>query len=284
MLSKTLFYHNLLNILPKKKKKTFSLSSEIYFEKFSLKGLNEMHQYSKKKELYEYFEYKPFKKNDTKNYIKKILLRQKPINGEVTSIYWFIRRQNDSQLIGTANLANINYNRQSAEIGYAVDPQFWGSSFILDIIENLKKYTFLVLKLNKIYGITFVTNKRVQNISKSMGMQFDSISKDFYFKNGVFIDGWRYYLLRKDFLKNEKKIIIKKKNIISKNAIVSIIQNVLNNREINNNSSMENTQKWDSINHLNIILEINKHFKINLSPANVVKATSVEKIYTIISK
>ena len=59
------------NILPK-----IESESEIYFEHFSMDGLDEMHHYSIDERLYEFFEFAPFKElDDTKAYIEKALKR-----------------------------------------------------------------------------------------------------------------------------------------------------------------------------------------------------------------
>ena len=53
-----------------------SIEVELYFEKLSMAGLEEMHRYSKDSRLYEYFEFEPFREiEETKAYIQKLFKR-----------------------------------------------------------------------------------------------------------------------------------------------------------------------------------------------------------------
>ena len=47
---------------------------------------------------------------------------------------------------------------------------------------------------------------------------------------------------------------------------------------------MENTTNWDSLNHLRLIVEIQKEFQIKISNTDVPKLISQKKIIKYISK
>ena len=107
----------------------------------------------------------------------------------------------DNKLIGTANFININYSRKSLEWGYGIDPKFWGNGYILKIQEYLKKYVFETLNFNRLHGVTMITNERTISSILSSGMKKEGILRDYYFKNGNYIDGWMYSMLKSDYLK-----------------------------------------------------------------------------------
>lgn len=65
--------------------------------------------------------------------------------------------------------------------------------------------------------------------------------------------------------RNNKKIEKIFNKLLKKNS---------NLKEIN----MQNCKNWDSLNHIKIILEIEKIFKIKIKPKDVVKLTSFKKI------
>ena len=135
--------------------------SDIYFQRWSLAGLEEMHRYSVDERLYEFFEFDPFDTVEkTKTYIEKLLQRMSgDIHGR-KAMYWFVRRKIDGYLVGTACLVEMNYARKSVEWGYGVDPELWGSGFILQLQECLKRYVFETLELNRLHGVTMVENYR----------------------------------------------------------------------------------------------------------------------------
>ena len=201
---------------------------------------------------------------------------------EKNAIYWFVRRRIDNRLIGTAGLLNISYSRKSTEWGYGVDPELWGNGYILQIQEILKKYVFEILQLNRLDGITMMNNERTKSSLIASGMINEGIIRDYYCKNGKFIDGWKYSMLRDEYFKQADSSIIKKLNKFSRQDIVKILNEVLE-EEVNEQTTMYNSHSWDSINHMNIIVKIHEIFKINLSPIQISNATSVESFYMLLN-
>jgi acyl carrier protein len=47
---------------------------------------------------------------------------------------------------------------------------------------------------------------------------------------------------------------------------------------IKDSMSIENVEGWDSMAHVGLIMELQKIFKVNISPADAIELTSVEKI------
>ncbi len=253
----------------------------IYYEKLSLSGLEEMHNYSKDERFYEFLEFKPFTNiEETKEYIKKLLERMKKIDNLINCSYWFIRDKENKNLIGTAGLLNLDYERSSVEWGFGIDPNLWGLGYILEIEETLKHFVFEKLKLNRLYGKTMINNKRTIDSLIATGMINEGIAKDFYCKNNKFIDAWLYALTKKDYI-NQLKNVVRNTNA-ELNEIVKIVQKIIFQSEVDINTSMENNLDWDSMNHMLIISAIEDKFNLKFTPSEITKATSIRKINDII--
>lgn len=74
---------------------------------------------------------------------------------------------------------------------------------------------------------------------------------------------------------------------ISKQEVVKLISKTfkINKSKINMNSSVKNIEEWDSINHLNLMVEIDN--KLNGKAKNIsdlAEANSLKKIYSILYK
>tara|TARA_B110000971_G_scaffold221097_1_gene266886 strand:+ start:1669 stop:2511 length:843 start_codon:yes stop_codon:yes gene_type:complete len=259
------------------------LESDIYFEPLSMSGLEEMHEYSIDERLYEFFEMDSFKSiDDTRNYINKQLTDRMSYNGEQKrGMCWFIRRIHDKKLIGTAVIVDLDYSRKSLEWGYGIDPSYWGRGYILQIQESLKDYIFTKLIFNRIYGKTFISNKRAISSLISTGMKEEGIARQYYFKNGKYIDSWMYSMLREDHLTT--KTINNLPNSIDDDKIIEIISRVLENDDVNINSTMLNTDNWDSFNHLHIIVMLKEELEIDFSPKDIANSKSVKSIIQIIN-
>ena len=257
--------------------------AEIYFEALSMSSLEEMHAYSINEKLYEFFEFDAFKTiDDTRRYLKELFKRMHDHGEGRKACYWFVRRKLDNRLIGTGTIVNINYARKSLEWGYAVDPELWGTGYILSIQELLKEYIFDVLNFNRIYGQTMTTNKRTISSLLACGMIKEGILRDFYCKKGVFIDGWSYSMLKRDF-DSFKEVQNQLKESVSIMELVDLVQSILEEENIEEGSNMENTPSWDSLSHMNIIVKIFKTYKYQLKPIEVSKARSVRHLYEILN-
>jgi len=279
MLLKNELINKFSNTLPK-----IDSESDIYFEHFSMSGLEEMHQYSKDERLYEFFEFDPFKEiDDTKKYIEKLLQRMSIQSGEKRAMYWFVRRKSDNRLVGTAALVNLNYARQSIEWGYGVDPELWGLGYILQIQDILKKFTFEDLELNRLYGITMVKNKRTIQSILASGMKHEGVLRHYYCKDmRFFYDGWKYGMISSDYF-HENKIKSNKCSSHSSDDVIAVISSVLEDDTIDMDTSMENTYNWDSLNHMAILVSLKNTLGVNLNPSDVSKSTSVKRILEVIN-
>ncbi len=268
-----------------KNKKDLSIV-EIYFERVSMDGLEEMHRYSTNPRLYEFLEFDPFVKlEDTKKYIQKLLDRIGNNEYGRTSMYWFVRRKKDKKLIGTVGLLNIDYSRKSTEWGFGIDPEFWSSGYIFKVLDLVIDFVFEELKLNRLVSLTSVNNLRTIEVLKSLGFKCEGELRDFYrFKDDGFKNAGMYSILARDY---SKKIKLPKSKLLAKQVeiektVISLICKVLDTKKININTEMNNFSKWDSLAQVSVMLEIADKFNIDISPEILSKATSVRKICDIL--
>lgn len=254
-------------------------SKEIYFKPISLKGLDEMHEYSINEEFYEFFEFNAFKtKAETEEYLKKLISRTELVDGDIQAMYWFIRNKGNNNLLGTAALININKSRKSVEIGYGIDPNHWGKGYILKLQNALIKYAFESLKLNRLYGTTMENNERTISSILAAGFQKEGILRDYYHKQGRFIHGLKYSMLKTDYFSSIKKESNKKEIPIG--DLINLVKDELK-EHIDENSSILNTSNWDSLSHLGIIVNLSNQYEIELNPIEIADATSIKELHKI---
>lgn len=278
------FLWRLNNKLPGEKVKESKLEppdTDIYFSKINKNSLAEFNNYSLNPKLYEYFEFKPFKSmNDTLDYYNKMMKR---MNDDKSHFYWFVYKKNDHKLIGSACLANINFERRSVEWGLGIDPDFWGLNYNLQINELLKHYIFDVLLMNRLFGHTMITNKKAIECAKASGCVIEGKLRDFYKKDDTFIDAWIYSLLSKEYYKKSIKELNSKREV-SIQEILTLISKIINEDNIDESTSMENCINWDSFSHTSIITTISENYKVKLTPSEFAKLTSVKLIHDFLNK
>ena len=66
--------------------------------------------------------------------------------------------------------------------------------------------------------------------------------------------------------------------------ILNIIKDVFELEDIDNNVSQDNCIKWDSLNHLNLILEIEMEFDVSFDPEEIAEIKSASNILSVLKK
>ena len=66
--------------------------------------------------------------------------------------------------------------------------------------------------------------------------------------------------------------------------ILNIIKDVFELEDIDNNVSQDNCIKWDSLNHLNLILEIEMEFDVSFDPEEIAEIKSSSNILSLLKK
>jgi ribosomal-protein-alanine N-acetyltransferase len=276
--------HRLQNVLPGEASSDSLVEppvTSIYFTKISRDSLQEFHSYSTDQRLYEFFEFRPFENiADTEAYYNKM---EKRMNDEKSHYYWFLRLKKSNKLIGSASLANINFQRHSVEWGQGIDPNYWGGNHNLEVHELLKHFIFDVLKMNRIFGQTMVTNERAISGVKASGCAFEGILRQFYRKDDNYIDGWSYSLLAAEYF--DQVSLLNQINLnIKIEEIVNLISDALESDEISKETKMSDCWMWDSLSHVVIIIAISSKYNVKITPLEVSQLTSVDRIYKYLTK
>lgn len=261
----------------------------------SKKYFNQFFEYSKKEVFFKYFEYSSFKqRSELSSYIKKLLKVEK--NNGKNSLYqkfWLVIDKTNDKLIGSAKLSSLDPVRKSVEWGYGINPDMWGSPYILKLQESLLNYVFNTLGLNRLYGHTHVKNYNVIKGVEKLGFRKEGVRFDYYYhqKNKKFFDAYAYSMLKRDFLKrnifvkNLKNLSKEKKNSINILSINKVIQKITKSKIcLTKNLTMNDVVEWDSVSHFDLINQIEKKFNKKFSNKEILVSTSTENILKILSK
>ena len=67
-----------------------------------------------------------------------------------------------------------------------------------------------------------------------------------------------------------------------KDAIINVFKRVFDSETINSETSQQNMGKWDSINHLRLIVELEEEFNISFDPEEIIVMKSINSIENIV--
>jgi len=157
-------------------------SDRLSMEPVSLFGLDDFHEYSMCKDLYDHFEFSAFNDlEESREYLNKLIHRSKSDSQQ----YWFIKESHSKKVIGSFGVHTLDEYRMSVEIGYALSPHYWGRGYFSEALNTMLDYIYLNLNLHRVVAKTANLNKASINGLERAGFEQEGLMKDYY-KN---IDG-----------------------------------------------------------------------------------------------
>lgn len=65
--------------------------------------------------------------------------------------------------------------------------------------------------------------------------------------------------------------------------IIEIMERVFNTTGIDTTTSQENCEKWDSLHHLNLIVELENEFDVEFEPEEIAEMKSFDAVKNVIA-
>lgn len=134
--------------------------------------------------------FKGFNKKEEIKFIKKII---KSKNDFAFSIF----RISDGAYIGQCSVNQINWPNKLGRFGVFITKENWGHGYAEEAIKLLINEAFKELKLHKIWGVCWATNKKAWHIYQKIGFKKEGFLRDEYFWRGKYHD-----LIRMAIVKN----------------------------------------------------------------------------------
>jgi ribosomal-protein-alanine N-acetyltransferase len=102
------------------------------------------------------------------------------------SFYWVISLKEDSKLIGTICLWNLDKENSRAEIGYELLPGYQGKGLMQEALSKIIEYGFQTLKFKTITAYPNSANERSIRILEKNNFKRDKALETEYFKKEGF--------------------------------------------------------------------------------------------------
>ena len=123
-------------------------------------------------------------------WLKKIL--------EDPSIKMFEIVTSYNSAIGVCGFTDIDRLNQRAEFSLYIAPAYQGKGYAKAALKTLFSHGFMNQNFHVIWGETFDGNK-AYNLFLDLGMKHEGVRRDFYFKDGHFINAHLISLTRDDY-------------------------------------------------------------------------------------
>jgi len=121
---------------------------------------------------------------------------------ENRGIRWGIIRKGRKELIGTCGYYDWNKTARRAEIGYDLDPAYWGQGIMTEALRAVLKHGFEKMELNRIQAIIDSKNTRSMKLVHRLDFKKEGVLRQNSYFNGQFLDDVCFSLLKKEWTKS----------------------------------------------------------------------------------
>ena len=167
--------------------KIFSNMPTLKTERLSLRPMHvidaeDMFDYAKREQVTEYLLWKEHPSvSYTKDYLKYIHSRY-----ALGDFYdWAVIDRESRRMIGTCGFTKIDTANNSAEIGYVLNPDFWGRGFATEAAMCVLEFGFRELGLRRIEARFMKGNDASLAVMKKLGMTLDG-----YLRDNIYVKGY----------------------------------------------------------------------------------------------
>lgn len=168
-------------------------------ERITLRGFRaedalDVFVYASKREVTRYLEWPPHRTPwDSGAYVRRCM------NGDPRLCTFAIEHRELGRVIGALDLKVVSRVRRIGEIGYTLNPSFWGQGYNVEAGLLLLDYAFRDRGLRQIRAVCDIDNRRSWRTMEKLGMTREPALRRARVREGAVIDRCRYSILRNEF-------------------------------------------------------------------------------------
>ena len=115
---------------------------------------------------------------------------------EGSGINWVIDLKETNTMIGYIGFWRLMKENVRAEIGYALEPQFWGKGYMSEAIKIVLDFGFKQLRLHSVEANINPENERSEKLLEKMGFRMEAHFRENYYFNGRFLEEYKIFLTK----------------------------------------------------------------------------------------
>ncbi len=168
----------------------------LYLRKMNKSDSADMYEYSCREDVTRYLLWSP---HPSESYTYKYLtyLQSRYRAGDFYD--WAVVLRDTHKMIGTCGFTKLNIESNSAEVGYVLNPEYWGCGFAPEAVSAVIKFGFNELRLHRIEARYMVGNERSVRVMEKVGMTREGISRESLHVKGHYVSVGVCSILRSEY-------------------------------------------------------------------------------------
>lgn len=121
-------------------------TSRLILRKITIEDVKDIYEYASKEETSKFLTWKPHKSiKETEEYVKNAASRYNE-----STFRWGIVDKSENKLIGVIDFVKIDETNNECEIGYVLNPKYWGKGIMKEALPKVLNYLFKEVGLEQI--------------------------------------------------------------------------------------------------------------------------------------
>lgn len=153
-------------------------SERLILRRLKVSDYSDMYEYSKNKDVTRYLLWREHPDvRYTRDYINYLQSQYRAGN-----FYdWALIHKESGKMIGTCGFARLDFDNNSAEVGYVVNPDYWRKGYATEAVKKVIDFGFRNLNLHRIEARYIVGNEVSRRVMEKCGMTFEGVHRSSLF-------------------------------------------------------------------------------------------------------
>ena len=173
-------------------------TERLILRKMKTSDANDMYDYSRRPEVTKYLLWEPHTDiSHTIDYLDYLQTRYR-----VGDFYdWGIVHKKTNRFIGTCGFTVLDFTNNSAEVGYVLNPDFWGQGYAPEALARVMRFGFMDLNIHRIEARYMVGNEKSRRVMEKCGMTFEGVKRSSLYVKGEYHDVGSCAILADEYIR-----------------------------------------------------------------------------------
>ena len=151
-------------------------TERLYLRKYKLEDLENYYKLKSCKEVWTYSTFIPLKEKDEARLLLSNLINDRK---DKKYVFMALYKRDSNEFIGEAGIIGYNPSANRCVIGYNLLPQYWNKGYATEITENLIKYAFEFLRIERVEALALQINKASCKVLEKSGFILEGVLRNF---------------------------------------------------------------------------------------------------------
>ncbi len=116
---------------------------------------------------------------------------------------WALIERESGRMIGTCGFTSLDFTNNSAEVGYVLNPEFWGRGLAAEAVRRVMRFGFMELNVHRIEAKYMIENTQSRRVMEKCGMTFEGVRRSSMYVKGKYRDIGVCAILSEEYIREQ---------------------------------------------------------------------------------